>query len=210
MMDSDKNKKEKTEREKMLGGELYMANEKELIDLRLNAYKLCEEFNKVDQSEKEKRDELMKKIFGSVGKECYITPPIRIDYGINTFLGEGVYFNYGCVILDCAKVEIGEGTLFAPNVHIYAATHPTDPEIRKTGLELAYSIKIGKNVWVGGCAIINPGVTIGDNTTIGAGSVVTKDIPANVVAVGNPCKVIKHLTKNENEGKNNKEENVQK
>jgi len=187
----------KSEKEKMLAGELYFAMGEELTNLRVKSSKLNSEFNKLEQNETEKREDIMKKLFGSVGKNCYITPPIQCDYGCNTYLGDNVYMNFGCVILDCNRIEIGEGTLLAPNVHLYAATHPTDPDIRKQGLELSLPIKIGKNVWIGGCAIILPGVTIGDNTTIGAGSVVTKDIPANVVAVGNPCRVIKKLEKKE-------------
>jgi len=189
------NKSNKTEREKMLSGELYFANGEELFTLRDNSSKLCKEFNKLDHFETEKKEEIMTKLLGSVGKNCFITPPIQMDYGINTHLEDGVYMNFGCVILDCARIDIGEGTLFAPNVQLYAATHPTDPETRKSGLELAFPIKIGKNCWIGGGAIILPGVTIGDNTTIGAGSVVTKNIPANVVAVGNPCRVIKSVGK---------------
>ena len=183
----------KSELQKMLAGELYMANESQLTNMRLNCNKLVSEFNKIDQSDNENRNILMQRIFAKVGMNCHITPPFQCDYGSNLYLGDNVYMNYNCVILDCAKVEIGEGTLFAPGVQVYAATHPIDPDIRKTGLELAKPIKIGKNCWIGGCAIILPGVTIGDNTTIGAGSVVTKDIPSNVVAVGNPCKVIKEI-----------------
>jgi maltose O-acetyltransferase len=120
-------------------------------------------------------------------------PPFHCDYGCNIYADESLYMNYGCVILDCNKVEIGKNVLFAPYVQIYTAYHPTDPKLRLLG-ELASPVKIGNNVWIGGGAIICPGVTIGDNTTIGAGSVVVKDIPNDVVAVGNPCKIIRHLS----------------
>jgi maltose O-acetyltransferase len=133
----------------------------------------------------------LQELLGAVGEKPVITPPFHCDYGSNIFLGDRVYMNYGCVILDCNTVHIGDDTMFAPYVQVYAAYHPIDPTVRLSGRELAAPIRIGKNVWVGGGVIICPGVTIGDNTTIGAGSVVTKDIPANVVAVGNPCRVLR-------------------
>ena len=132
-------------------------------------------------------------MLGEKGEGVYIEPPFYCDYGSNIFLGNKVYMNFNCVILDCNIVRIGDGTMLGPAVQIYAATHPLDAAQRAAGPELAYPVTIGRDVWIGGGAIIGPGVTIGDNTTIGAGSVVVKDIPANVFAAGNPCKAIRQL-----------------
>ncbi len=190
--------KEKSEKEKMLSGELYYANIPELLKGRDDSAILCKEFNETDRSNTKKRNEIMKKLFGKIGDNCYITPNFQCDYGKNIFLGNNVYMNFGVTILDCAKIEIGDDCLFAPNVQIYAAAHPIDPIIRKKGLEFSKPITIGKNVWIGGSVIILPGVTIGDNCTIGAGSVVSKNIPENVVAVGNPCRILKRFELDEN------------
>ncbi len=128
---------------------------------------------------------------GKIGAQIEIEPPFYCDYGTNILVGNKFYANIGCVILDCNLVEIGDNALLGPYVQIYTAYHPVDPALRLIGKELAAPIKIGNNVWIGGGAIICPGVSIGDNTTIGAGSVVVKDIPYNSIAVGNPCKVIR-------------------
>jgi len=183
----------KTEKEKMLAGELYNASDYELVTGRKNASRLTRLYNATTEQEKEQRRQLLTELFGAVGKNINIEPPFHCDYGSNIYVGDDFYMNFGCVILDCAAVHIGNNVLCAPSVHIYTATHPTDPEIRRSGLELAAPVKIGNNVWLGGGAIVCPGVTIGDDTTIGAGSVVVKDIPARVVAAGNPCRVIRHL-----------------
>eukprot|EP01121_Diplochlamys_sp_Union-15-3_P015811 TRINITY_DN5280_c0_g1_i2.p1 TRINITY_DN5280_c0_g1~~TRINITY_DN5280_c0_g1_i2.p1 ORF type:complete len:202 (-),score=43.60 TRINITY_DN5280_c0_g1_i2:55-660(-) len=180
-----------TEKEKMLNGSLYQPWEPVLVEERARAKKLIYKFNTVEDPSQKR--EILKELFGHFGENSTIESPLNVDYGYNIHFGKNSFMNYGCVILDCAKVEIGENVLIAPNVQIYTATHPTDPKIRLQGLEMAYPIKIGNNVWIGGGSIILPKVTIGDNTTIGAGSVVTKSIPANVVAAGNPAKIIKHL-----------------
>jgi len=190
--------REKTEKEKMLSGELYNANVPELLKGRDDSALKCKEFNETDRSDVQKRSEIMKKLFGKIGENCYITPNFVCDYGENIFLGNNVYMNYGVIMLDCAKIEIGDDCLIAPNVQFYAAAHPIDPVIRKKGLEFAKPITLGKNVWIGGSVIILPGVTIGDNTTIGAGSVVTKNIPENVVAAGNPCRILRRFEVDEN------------
>jgi maltose O-acetyltransferase len=182
---------EKTEREKMLSGELYDARDPELATARRRARNLYRRFNASDNEDEQLA--IMQDLLGKAGEGCSINPPFYVDYGSNIYLGDRVYMNLGCTILDCAEVRIGDGAMFGPNVQIYTATHPVDPVERASGLEFAKPIVIGKNVWVGGGAIICPGVTIGENTTIGAGSVVTKDIPANVVAAGNPAKVIKQI-----------------
>jgi maltose O-acetyltransferase len=185
----------KTELQKMLTGEHFNSQDAELTKMRNNAEKLYKEYNTTTEEDIEKRQDIYKKLFGGVGNECSIRAPFYCDYGKNIYLGNRVYMNFNCCILDCANVYIGDCTLFAPGVQVYAVNHPTDVEGRNSGVEYAKEIRIGKNVWVGGNAIILPGVTIGDNTTIGAGSVVTKDIPANCVAVGNPCKVLRYLNK---------------
>jgi maltose O-acetyltransferase len=183
-----------TEKQKMLAGELYIASDPELISLHRRACQLTRLYNTTTEEELEKRSQILQDLFGSVGSDVQITPTFYCDYGSNIYAGDGLYMNYGCVILDCNTVHIGDNVLCAPYVQIYTAHHPVDPALRLTGQELATPVKIGSNVWIGGGAIICPGVTIGDNTTIGAGSVVVKSIPANVVAAGNPCRVIRQLT----------------
>lgn len=185
---------EKTEKQKMLAGELYLANDFELAGDRKRAQRLIKTYNTTTKEESEARSQILQELFGKVGEKVEIQPPFRCDYGSNIYIGNNLYMNYGCVILDCNTVEIGDNVKCAPYVQIYTAYHPTEPQIRLSGKELAAPIKIGNNVWIGGGAIVCPGVSIGDNTTIGAGSVVVKDIPANVIAVGNPCKVIRHIT----------------
>ncbi|KAJ2720760.1 hypothetical protein H4R23_004674, partial [Coemansia sp. Cherry 401B] len=144
--------------------------------------------------EPEKYIEAMRELLGSVGDDkAIIESPVYFDYGKNLHVGKEFYMNYNCTILDCARVDIGDNVLFGPSVQVYTAEHPVDPAERLTGLESARPIKIGNNVWVGGGAIILPGVTIGSGVTIGAGSVVTKDIPDNVVVVGNPARIVKHV-----------------
>jgi maltose O-acetyltransferase len=182
-----------TEREKMLAGELYMASDEELVSMRKAARRLLHAYNTTTVGEPEMRTDILKRLFGRVGSPVEIEPPFYCDYGSNIYAGDGLYINFGCVILDCNEVHIGDKVLFGPYVQVYTAYHPTDPEVRKSRRELASSISIGNNVWVGGGAIICGGVTIGENTTIGAGSVVIKDIPPRVMAAGNPCRVIKKL-----------------
>lgn len=183
-----------SEKQKMLAGELYLADDPELAAESKRASRLLRMYNATTEEEPDKRRQILQELFAQVGEKITIVPPLHCDYGSNIYAGNGLYMNYGCVILDCNKVEIGENVLLAPYVQIYTAYHPTEPEIRLSGRELAAPIKIGNNVWIGGGVIICPGVTIGDNTTIGAGSVVVQDIPANVVAVGNPCRIIRHLS----------------
>lgn len=188
----------KTEKEKMLAGEFYEAWDKELTDMRNNAELLYKEYNQTNETDVEKRKIIFKKLFGSIGENSSIRAPFYCDYGVNTFIGKNVYINFNCIILDVMRVEIGDFTLIASGVQILTATHPTDPRQRLKGLEYAKPIKIGRNVWIGAGALILPGVTIGDNVTIGSGSVVTKDIPSNTIAVGNPCKVTKIVENNVN------------
>lgn len=182
-----------TEKEKMLAGALYDATDPELTAGRRNARRIVRAFNDSNAEEGSLRKQLLTELFGALGRRSFIEPPFHCDYGYNIFLGERVYMNFNCVILDVTRVEIGSGTMVGPNVQIYTATHPMDYQERASGLELGKPIKIGSDVWIGGSAVINPGVTIGDRSVIGSGSVVVKDIPAGVFAAGNPCKVIRYL-----------------
>lgn len=183
-----------TEKEKMLTGKLYISSGIELAGDREHAKELVFDFNSSHPKEYEKRNNIIQKLFGKTKNSFYIEPPFRCDYGYNISIGENFYSNYNCIILDCAKVTIGDNVFFAPNVGLYTAGHPIHHEIRNTGFEYAFPITIGSNVWLGGGVIVTPGITIGDNVVIGAGSVVTKDIPSNVVAAGNPCKVLREIT----------------
>jgi maltose O-acetyltransferase len=182
----------KSEREKMISGESYCSNDKELSKDRFIAKKLLQELNTVEYTMTPKAREILKTLLPNSHKQLYIEPPFHCDYGYNIYAGKRVYFNVNCVVLDSAKVEIGDHVLFGPGVQLYTATHPVNAKDRLT-IELAKPIKIGNNCWIGGQSIILPGVTIGDGCTIGAGSVVTKDIPDNSLAVGNPASVIKNL-----------------
>ena len=180
-----------TEKEKMLSGKLYDASDKELLEARKNARLLFEEYNKTSVTEGEKRREIAEKLFGKCGKNLYIEPNFKCDYGFNIEFGDNVYINFDCVILDCAKVKIGDNCLIAPQVGIYAATHPVLLEERMTGLEYAKDIVIGNNCWLGGHSTICPGVTLGNNVIVAAGSVVTKSFGDNVIIGGNPAKIIR-------------------
>ncbi len=183
----------KTERELMLAGELYLASDPELVALRRRARALTRQYNASREDQIDERRLLLRDLLGSCGEDTEIEPMFQCDYGINIHLGARVYMNFGCVILDCAPVTIGERTLLGPGVHLYAATHPTEPRLRETLRELARPITIGRNAWIGGGVIVCPGVTIGDDAVIGAGSVVTKDVPRGVIAHGNPCRVVRKV-----------------
>ena len=177
----------------MLAGGLYRADDPELVGLRNRARRLLVDYTATLGEQTERRAAILAELLGETGEGVWIEPPFHCDYGSNIALGDGVYLNANCVVLDCARVEIGAGALIGPAVQLYAAGHPTDPEQRRAGLEYAAPVMIGKNVGIGGGAIVGPGVTIGDNTVIGMGSVVPRDRPANVVAAGNPCRVIREL-----------------
>jgi maltose O-acetyltransferase len=183
----------KTEKEKMLSGELYDATDLQLSDERLKARLLIKALNETREDEPEKRNEILKELIPDAGPGLWLQPPFYCDYGSNIRIGEKVFFNFNCVVLDVMQVSIGSRTLFGPNVQIYTATHPMNFMERASGLEFARPIAIGEDVWVGGSVVICPGVTIGDRCVIGAGSVVTKDIPPGVFAAGNPCRVIRTL-----------------
>ena len=184
-----------TEREKMLAGELYLAADPELVALRVRARELTGKLNALPPSAPAAvRTLILADLVGSCGDGAYIEPPFFCDYGRHIRLGKAAYLNFNCVILDCGEVTLGDGVKFGPNVQVFAAFHPVDPDARRTDpRELAAPVRIGNNVWVGGGSIILAGVTIGDDTVIGAGSVVTKDLPPRVVAVGSPARVVRQL-----------------
>ena len=182
-----------SEQQKMLAGDLYDCKDPELVRMRFRARRLMRLYNTSTEDELDRRQELLREILGQLGKQVWIEPPFFFDYGSFIELGDQVYMNVNCVILDCNRVRIGEQTMLGPGVQLYAAYHPIDAIQRCQGPEYAAPITIGRQAWLGGGAIVCPGVTIGDGTTIGAGSVVTKDVPANVFAAGNPCRVIREL-----------------
>ncbi len=183
----------KTEKEKMLDGELYDPLDKQLSDERLRTRLLIKALNDTREDQTQERARILQELIPNAGAGLWLQPPFYCDYGSNMIIGEKVFFNFNCIVLDVTYVRIGSRTLFGPNVQIYTATHPVDYKERAAGVEFAKPIIIGEDVWVGGSAIICPGVTIGDRTIIGAGSVVTRDIPSDVFAAGNPCKVVREL-----------------
>ena len=182
----------KTEKEKMLAGEYYLAGDEQLVNDRLNAKKLLRKLNIEEFVFTENAKAILAELIPRAGKNLYIEPPFHCDYGYNISCGDNVYFNVNCVVLDVMEVKIGDNVFFAPGVQLYTATHPLDAIERRTK-EFAKSITIGDDCWIGGGAIICPGVSIGNRCVIGAGSVITKDIPDDSLAVGNPAKVIRKI-----------------
>jgi maltose O-acetyltransferase len=182
-----------SEKEKMLGGEPYLPSDPQLTQERVRCRELLRAFNGSDPADGEGRADLLRSLLGRAGQDAFIEPPFHCDYGYNIRVGARFYANFLCVILDPASVEIGDDVFFGPGVHVYTATHPVDAAERIRGPELARPVRIESRVWIGGGSMILPGVTIGDGTTIGAGSVVTRDVPGGVVAAGNPCRVLRVL-----------------
>jgi maltose O-acetyltransferase len=182
-----------SEREKMLAGELYDPFDPELVAGRNRARDLCQSLNATREAETQERRRILVELFGSGGDTVWMQPPFFCDYGTNIELGERVFFNFNCVVLDVCPVRIGRFTLFGPAVQIYTPMHPLDAEQRRRA-EFGKPVDIGSDVWVGGGAIILPGVRIGSKSVVGAGSVVTRDVPAGVFAAGNPCRVIREIT----------------
>ncbi|MBT8189850.1 MAG: sugar O-acetyltransferase [Saprospiraceae bacterium] len=183
----------RSEKEKMLSGALYNALDPTLTKERYRARMLFQKINSLTEDKKEERDKCFYELFGKAGKNLWIEPPFYCDYGYNIMVGDNCFMNYNCVILDVCEVRMGNNVMIGPNVQIYTATHPLDPKERSNGLENGKPVSIGNDVWIGGGAILCPGVSIGDGTTIGAGAVVTRDIEAYTFAAGNPAKVIKKL-----------------
>lgn len=183
-----------TEKQKAQKGLLYDANnDAQLLHERMLCKELCYEYNNTKPSETAKRESIIKSLFAKTGENFCIEPTFFCDYGYNIEIGENFYMNVNCVILDGAKVTFGDNVFVAPGCGFYTAGHPLDAQQRNRGLEYAYPITVGNNVWIGAQVCVMPGVTIGNGVVIGAGSVVTKDIPDNVVAVGNPCRVIRKI-----------------
>jgi maltose O-acetyltransferase len=182
-----------TQREKMLVGELYDPLDPELVAGRQQARDLCQALNATREAEQEQRRRILRELFGAGGDSVWMQPPFFCDYGSNIELGERVFFNFNCVVLDVCMVRIGSFTLMGPAVQIYTAMHPFDAQLRRTE-EFGKPVEIGSDVWIGGGAFILPGVRIGSRTVIGAGSVVTRDVPDGVFAAGNPCRVIREIT----------------
>lgn len=178
------------ELEKMRRGEPYSPLDKELRQLRRQAREACARFNHHPSPGHLKR---LKQLFDQCGEHCHIEPGLQLDYGTQIRLGSGVYLNFDCVVLDCSWVTLGDNTLVGPGVHFYTVTHPLDPEQRKTRIEHASPITVGANAWIGGRAVILPGVEIGDNAVVAAGAVVQSDVPANTLVAGVPAKIVRAL-----------------
>lgn len=176
------------------GGKLYYSNNEQLMDEQTKRLELLYDFNNSRPSQQRERSEWLKKMFNEIGDNCYIEPPLRTNWGgKNVHFGSNVYANFNLTLVDDTDIFVGDNVMFAPNVVVATGTHPIHPELRKKQAQYNLPIHIGNNVWLGAGAIILPGVKIGDNSVIGAGSIVTKDIPENVVAVGNPCKVLREI-----------------
>jgi maltose O-acetyltransferase len=182
-----------SERDKMLAGELYDPLDLELVAARNRARDLCQALNETREAQQEERRRIVRELFATGGDTVWMQPPFFCDYGSNIHLGERVFFNFNCIVLDVCRVTIGDYTLFGPAVQVYSATHPMNAELRRKQ-EMCKPIVIGSDVWVGGGAIICPGVRIGSRSVIGAGSVVTRDIPEGVFAAGNPCRIIREIS----------------
>ena len=196
MLNESKDGTMRTEKHKMLAGESYDALDPELVEARERARDLCYDLNATREREQEPRRRILTELLGSGGDSVWMQPPFYCDYGSNIHLGERVYFNFNCVVLDVCDVKIGDFTFLGPAVQIYTATHPLNAELRRTQ-EFGKPVSIGSDVWVGGGAIILPGVTVGSKSVIGAGSVVTKDIPDGVIAAGNPCRIIRDVSESD-------------
>lgn len=201
-----------TEKGKMLLGKLYNASDIELSKQRILARQAADRFNRTDELEVSKRQEILENLLGSIGSGVEIYPNVRFDYGCNTYIGNNCYFNFNCIFLDCAEIHFGDNVFVGPNVLFLTPVHPLLSEERNRRVdnngqihlfEYCKPIKIESNVWIGGGAIVNPGITIGHDSVIGSGSVVTKDIPSGVIAAGVPCKVIRKVTQEDKNGLDN-------
>lgn len=186
--------------EKMHNEELYLPNDEELVREQTVCLNRLYDFNMTRPDEMEKRDRMLKEMFAEIGEDCYIEPPLHANFGgRHVHFGKRIYANFNLTMVDDTHIYVGDSTMFGPNVTIATAGHPIQPELRREGYQYNASVRIGKNCWIGAGAVILPGVTIGDDTVIGAGSIVTKDIPSNVVAVGNPCRVLRGVNEHDRE-----------
>ena len=187
-------------KEKMHSGEIYFPNDEELMEEQLGYINKLYDFNITRPTEMEKRGQLLKEMFADIGEGCYVEPPLHSNFGgYHVHFGKNVYANFNLTLVDDTHIYVGDFTMFGPNVTIATAGHPICPELREKGLQYNMPVHIGKNCWIGANAVVLPGITIGDNVVIGAGSVVTKDIPSNVVAVGNPCRVLRQVSEHDRE-----------
>jgi len=189
-----------TNKEKMHSGDLYLPNGDEIMNEQLLCLDRLYDFNMTRPTELKKRMEMLKEMFAEIGEDCYIEPPFHANWGgRHVHFGKNVYANFNLTLVDDTDIYVGDYTMFGPNVVIATAGHPILPELREKAYQYNMPVRIGRNCWLGAGVIVVPGVTIGDNTVIGAGSVVTKDIPANVVAVGNPCRVLREISDRDKE-----------
>ena len=179
--------------ESMQSGELYLPSDEVLLKEQRRLLDILYEFNATRPSELEKRTQLLRRLFAEIGEDCYIEPPLHANWGAHTHFGRNVYANFGLTLVDDGDIYVGDNVMFGPHVTLATAGHPVLPELREKGMQFNQPIRIGRNVWIGAGAIVLPGVTIGDGTVVGAGSVVTKDLPENVVAVGNPCRILREI-----------------
>ena len=182
-----------TELEKLKAGEMYDYGDPEVQQAHVRAVQLCDRFNGTERTELALREEILRELFGSLGKKPFVEKNIRIDYGFNMYAGDNFFVNYDCVFLDVAPITFGDNVFIAPQCGFYSVNHPLDAALRNTGVEYGKPITVGSDVWFGGHVTVCPGVTIGDNVVIGAGSVVVHDIPSDSLAVGNPARVVKRL-----------------
>lgn len=187
-------------KEKMHRGELYMPDDPEIVAEQVRCLDLLYEYNSTRPTEADKREKLLSEMFAQIGEGCYIEPPLHANFGgRHCHWGKHIYANFNLTMVDDTGIYVGDNTMFGPNVVLATAGHPILPELREKGCQYNVPIHIGKNCWLGAGVIVLPGVTIGDNTVVGAGSVVTKDLPANVVAVGNPCRVLREIGEHDRE-----------
>ena len=190
-----------SEKDKQHTGEVYFPGDPEILKEQVQYQEKLYDYNQTRPSEQEKRTNLLKEMFAEIGENCYIEPPFRANFGgHHCHFGKNIYVNYNLTAVDDTHIYVGDNTMIAPNVILASAAHPLDPEERRKGYQYNQPVHIGKNCWLGAGVIVVPGVSIGDDTVIGAGSVVTKDIPSGVVAVGNPCRVIKEIKREEKNG----------
>jgi len=180
-----------SEKEKMLAGELYDADDPELVAERERASELTRAYNRTTGDDASRREELLGELFGSIGGDVHVEPPFRCDYGYNIAVGENFYANVDCVFLDVCPIEFGANCFLGPGVHVYTATHPIDADERAEGLEYGKPVTVGDDAWIGGRAVLNPGVTVGDGAVVASGAVVTDDVPDGVVVGGNPAEVVR-------------------
>jgi maltose O-acetyltransferase len=189
----DAGREDRSEKAKMLAGEPYDPFDPQLVAERSAAREFVAEYNATPPGDWDRRAELLDELFGSVGADPAVEPPFNCDYGYNLHVGDDFFANFGCVFLDVCRIEFGSTCLLGPGVHVYTATHPLDPERRRESVEYAKPVTVGNDVWIGGRTVLNPGVTVGDRSTVASGAVVTEDVPPDAVVRGNPAEVVKRL-----------------